>query len=78
LGGVAGAFRGLTDASTRAFAAKIALKHDWTTTYALRVVAEYKKFVFLGATSDFPVTPPKDIDVVWRSCSDSLARPRAI
>ena len=58
------AFGGV-DASTRAFASKIARKHGWTTPFALRAINEYRKFVFLGVTSDLIVTPSKVIDTVW-------------
>ena len=56
---------GGTDASTHAFAAKLALKLRWTTDFALRAIAEYRKFVYLGITSDDAVTPPKILDQVW-------------
>ncbi len=58
---VTAAFGGV-DASTRAFASKIARKHNWTTRFALRAINEYRKFVYLGVTSDFIVTPSKVID----------------
>ena len=35
---------GGADASTRAFASKIARKHNWSTRYALRAIDEYRKF----------------------------------
>jgi hypothetical protein len=53
------------DASTRAFAAKIAKKHGWRKQFALQAVFEYKKFVYLGIVSDFIVTPSSIIDIVW-------------
>ena len=54
------------DASgSKAFAAKIARKHNWTNGRALKAVFEYKKFIYLGVVSDFVVTPSKIIDVVW-------------
>lgn len=56
---------GGADASTKAFAVKIAKKHGWANGMALKAIAEYKKFVYLGVTSDFHVTPSKIIDVVW-------------
>lgn len=56
---------GGADASTKAFAAKIAKKHNWSNAFAARAVDEYKKFVYLGVVSNFHVTPSKDIDVVW-------------
>ena len=56
---------GGADASTKAFASKIARKHDWSTSFALRAIDEYRKYVFLGVTSDSVVTPSKVIDTVW-------------
>jgi hypothetical protein len=53
------------DASTKAFANKIATKYKWENGFALRAVWEYKKFVYLGVTSNFNVTPSKVIDQVW-------------
>lgn len=61
---ISSAFGG-PDASSKAFAAKIARKHNWSNSYALRAISEYKKFVYLGVVSDFHVTPSKVIDVVW-------------
>lgn len=82
---VAAAF-GTTDASTHAFAAKVARKQRWTTPFALRAIGEYKKFVYLGMVADFSVTPPAVIDAVWHEhllfsrayrdfCRDVLGRP---
>lgn len=56
---------GGADASTQAFASKVARKLGWSRGFALRAIAEYRKFVFLGITSEFSVTPPKVIDQVW-------------
>jgi len=56
---------GHTTPSEKAFAGKIARKHGWKMPFALRALTEYKKFVFLGVTGDFMVTPSKIIDVVW-------------
>ena len=56
---------GGTNASTMAFASKIARKAGWTNQFALRALLEYKKFVYLGVVSDFNVTPSKIIDQVW-------------
>ena len=61
---IAEAFGG-TDASTKAFASKIARKHGWSSPFALRAINEYRKFVFLGVTGDTIVTPSKVIDTVW-------------
>jgi hypothetical protein len=46
------------DASTKAFASKIARKHGWNKPFALRAILEYKKFVYLGLVSDFYVFLP--------------------
>lgn len=56
---------GGTDAATKAFASKIAMKLNWKKDYALRAVEEYKKFIYLGIVSDFAVTPSASIDKVW-------------
>ncbi len=54
-----------SDASTQAFADKLARKLSWDRGFALRAIGEYKKFVYLGVVSNFPVTPPRVIDQVW-------------
>ncbi len=56
---------GGADASSKAFADKIARKHNWKKSFALRTIIEYKKFVYLGIVSEFYVTPSKIIDIVW-------------
>lgn len=61
---ISSAFGG-PDPFTRAFAAKIAKKHGWSAEFAYLAIREYKKFVFLGVTSKYAVTPSKIIDVVW-------------
>src|SRR5262245_27769309 len=53
------------DASTRAFADKLARKLRWNARFALGAIDEYRKFLYLGMIADFPVTPPKVIDQVW-------------
>ena len=53
---VTAAFGG-EDASTKAFADKIARKLQWKHRFALRAIREYKKFIYLGAVSDFVPTP---------------------
>ena len=61
---IIGVFGG-TNASTKAFADKIARKHKLKHHFAWKAVSEYKKFVYLGIVSDFIVTPSKIIDIVW-------------
>ncbi len=59
------AFFGGDDAATKAFADKLSRKHNWQIDFAMLAVQEYKRFVFLGVTADFSVTPSKVIDTVW-------------
>ncbi len=56
---------GGVDASTKAFAEKIARKLNWEKDFALVAISEYKKFVYLAVVSEFSVTPSKIIDQVW-------------
>ena len=56
---------GGADAPTKAFAAKLARKLGWSTRFARRAIAEYRKFVYLGMVSPFSVTPSKIINQVW-------------
>jgi hypothetical protein len=56
---------GGVDASTKAFANKIAEKHGWSYMQSLAAVREYKKFVYLGVVSNFIVTPSLLVDVIW-------------
>jgi hypothetical protein len=56
---------GGADASTKAFAHKLAIKLGWKADFAQRAVLEYKRFVYLGVVSDFVVTPSDIIDQVW-------------
>lgn len=56
---------GGADASTQAFASKVARKLGWTHAFTLQAIHEYKKFVYLGVVSDTSVTPPRVIDQVW-------------
>lgn len=58
-------FFGGTNASTKAFADKIARKHGWKVSFTVKAINEYKKFVYLAVISDFHVTPSKVIDVIW-------------
>ena len=37
---------------------------DWDRDFAFKVIVEYKKFVYLGVISKYPVTPPKIIDLL--------------
>ena len=48
---------------------KIARKLEWKHRFALRAKREYKKSIYLGAGSDFVVTPSKLIDHAWHELS---------
>ena len=45
--------------------ARLARENGWSRPYAERVVAEYKRYVFLAMTSDEPVCPSEDVDAAW-------------
>lgn len=47
------------------FSQRLARDNGWSGAYARRVVLEYKKFVFLAATCDHPVTPSDEVDQAW-------------
>jgi hypothetical protein len=51
--------------SLRVFANKLKKKLGWEREFALKVIVEYKKFIYLGVISKYPVTPSKIIDLLW-------------
>ncbi|MFI4875282.1 MAG: glycine-rich domain-containing protein [Blastopirellula sp. JB062] len=69
------------------FVKRLARENGWTCDFAERVVLEYKRFVFLAAVSDSPVTPSVEVDQAWhlhlvytrsywtRMCQQVLKRP---
>src|SRR5215218_1798989 len=69
------------------FEARLAGENGWPPAFARRVVAEYKRFLFLAATAEDPVTPSPQVDEAWhlhltytrsywdRLCPDVLGRP---
>lgn len=69
------------------FAARLARENGWSRPYADRVIAEYKRFVFLAVTGTAPVCPSEDVDAAWhlhltytrsywkRFCGEVLGRP---
>ena len=61
---VAATFGGI-DASTKAFAGKLARKLRWSSGFAHRVIGEYRKFLYLGVVSETVVTPSRVIDQIW-------------
>ncbi|MEO1049110.1 MAG: hypothetical protein AAFX87_00675 [Bacteroidota bacterium] len=47
------------------FTDRLARENDWSLEYAIRVVYEYKKFMFLICVSDHPLTPSDQVDQAW-------------
>src|SRR5262245_17865777 len=47
------------------FSARLARENNWARDYALRVIAEYKRFAFLAVTACHPVSPSEDVDQAW-------------
>ena len=54
----------LSDA-VRPFSVKLAGEYRWTQVYTLRVIQEYKKFIFLAMVADHIVSPSAVVDRVW-------------
>jgi hypothetical protein len=47
------------------FAERLARENGWTDCYAERVIAEYKRFMFLAVAAGHPVTPSDQVDQAW-------------
>lgn len=47
------------------FADKLAHENGWSAATVVRVIGEYKRFCFLAATADHPVTPSDAVDQAW-------------
>jgi len=47
------------------FSRRLARENRWTHARALRAIAEYKRFMFLGCVAGHPVSPSEDVDQVW-------------
>jgi uncharacterized protein (TIGR04222 family) len=47
------------------FEARLARDHGWSRAYAHRVVAEYRRYLFLAATAGESVCPSEDVDAAW-------------
>ena len=47
------------------FTDRLARENSWDIEYAVRVVHEYKKFIFLICIADHPLTPSDQVDQVW-------------
>ena len=56
----------LDDASAQfKFSDRLARENGWSLAFAKQAISEYKKFVYLTATSQMPVTPSDIVDQVW-------------
>lgn len=47
------------------FPARLARENRWSEDYALRVIEEYRRFVFLACTSGHECTPSDQVDQAW-------------
>lgn len=47
------------------FTARLARENGWSQTFSTRVVAEYKRFVYLAMVAGHPVTPSDQVDQAW-------------
>ncbi len=51
--------------SAFSFTDRLARENGWTLEYSLRVVLEYKKFMFLICIAEHPCTPSDEVDQAW-------------
>ncbi len=47
------------------FSIRLANENFWTKNFTEQAILEYKRFMYLAATSDFMVSPSEIIDIVW-------------
>jgi hypothetical protein len=47
------------------FSDRLARDHLWTRDYAIRVIREYRRFLYLLATESETMAPSEDVDEVW-------------
>ena len=47
------------------FTARLARENGWSIGYSVRVIGEYRRFVFLAMVAGHVVTPSEDVDQVW-------------
>lgn len=47
------------------FSMRLAQENLWDISYALDVINEYKRFLFLACTVEHPVTPSDQVDQAW-------------
>jgi hypothetical protein len=51
--------------ATFTFENRLARENGWSRTYSERVMAEYRKFLFLCATAGHPCSPSEPVDEAW-------------
>lgn len=47
------------------FSQRLARENNWTLEFTLRVLFEYKRFIYLICISDQPMTPSDQVDQAW-------------
>ncbi len=47
------------------FSRRLRLENGWTDDYTRRVLTEYRRFLFLAAVCEHPVSPPDAVDQAW-------------
>lgn len=47
------------------FSARLSIENGWSHSYAERVFAEYRRFLFLAVTAGHSVTPSDEVDQAW-------------
>ena len=69
------------------FSMRLAREQGWSKRFSLRVIEEYRRFIYLACTAGHPVTPSPAIDAAWHLhliyskyywddfCRDVLQRP---
>ncbi len=54
-----------SDNDALTFTDRLCRENKWSMPFARRCLEEYKKFIYLAAVSETPVTPSDEIDQVW-------------
>jgi hypothetical protein len=52
-------------AAALTFSDRLGRENGWSKSFSLRAIEEYKKFMFLVAITDTPLTPSDEVDQVW-------------
>jgi hypothetical protein len=51
--------------SVLSFSRRLGRENGWTIEFSLRAIEEYKRFMFLIAIANHPLTPSDEVDQVW-------------